>query len=93
MRRRFAEPEEDDGGQGSVGYTGDCELAQEKRKSMMMLWERWRGLWWLGNGEFHRRVNLSAVMVKKKNDNDVGRLYRRSRAIAGQHEAEKCGDV
>jgi hypothetical protein len=76
-----------------VGYTGDYELAQEKRKSEAMLWERWRGLRWLGDDEFHRRVNSSAVMAKKKNDEDVGRLYRRSQAIAGQHEVEKYGDV
>jgi hypothetical protein len=33
------------------------------------------------------------VVAKKENDDDVGRLYRRSRAIAGQHEVERCGDV
>jgi hypothetical protein len=76
-----------------VGYAVGWELAQEKRKDMAMLWGRWRGLRWLGDGEFRRWVNSSAEMAKRKNDNDVGRLYRRSRAIAGQHEVEKGGDV
>jgi hypothetical protein len=44
MRRCSAGPEEDDGGQGFVGYTSGCELAQEKHKNMAVIWERWRRL-------------------------------------------------
>jgi hypothetical protein len=32
----------------------------------------------MDGGEFHRRVNSSAVVAEKENDDDVGRLYRRS---------------
>jgi hypothetical protein len=31
-------------GQGFVGYMSGCGVAQEKRKNMVVLWERWRGL-------------------------------------------------
>jgi hypothetical protein len=38
-------------------------------------------------------VNSAAVVAEKKNDDDIGRLYRRGRAIGEQHEVEECGEI
>jgi hypothetical protein len=71
-----------------------CELAQEKRKNVTILWERWNSLWWLDNGEFRWWMELDGggeeTEEEEKRMTAVLALYRGGRATQWRHAGWTC---